>query len=245
MHHAATPLSDAPVPAAAVALARGVNLVRFHERCWLVDMRRGRFFCADEVGTDLITRLLRESADEAVSGVARDYSAPREAVDADARRLIDELQRRGLLARYGPRSQHPAPPGRLALAVLLSLAWLCFRLLGWSATIALWGRLARCGFRPRRHRDRAAVLAGVDRVLRTAASRHPLNTECKERALVGWWLLAHRYGIGSDLVVGTQPYPFLAHAWIECGGSTLSDDRAHCASFVPVARYPLLAKALS
>jgi hypothetical protein len=128
--------------------------------------------------------------------------------------------------------------------VLLTLAWLCFRLLGWSATIALWGRLARSGFRPRCHRDRARVLAGVDRALRAAASRHPLNTECKERALVGWWLLARRCGLASDLVVGTQPYPFLAHAWIECGEQTLSDDRDRCESFVPVARYPLLARAL-
>jgi hypothetical protein len=218
-----------------------VNLVRFHQRCWLVDMRHGRFFCADEVGTDLLTRLLREGLGEAVTGVARDYGAPRETVDADARHLIYQLQRRGLLAWSRQGSVGPSLPGRLALAVLLSLAWLCFRLLGWSATIALWGRLARSEFRLRRP-DRAALLASVDRALRTAASRHPLGIECKERALVGWWLLARRYGIAADLVVGAQPYPFLAHAWIECGNLTLSDDRAHCDSFVPVARYPLLAR---
>jgi hypothetical protein len=242
------PLASEPpcaAPAPAVGLARGVNLVRFHQRCWLVDVRRGNFFCADEVGTDLLTRLLREDADEAVAGIARDYGAPPETVDADARRLIADLKRRGLLAWSGPRSAGPAPPGRFALAVLLSLAWLCFRFMGWSATIALWGRLARCGFRPCRRRDAASVLAGVDGALRTAAARHPLNTECKERALVGWWLLAHRYGIASDLVIGALPYPFEAHAWIECGDVTLSDDRAHCESFVPVARYPVLARAVS
>jgi hypothetical protein len=71
-------------------------------------------------------------------------------------------------------------------------------------------------------------------------ARHPLSTECKERALVGWWLLAWRFGIASDLVVGAQPYPFEAHAWVECGDWLLADDRDLCESFVPVARYSLL-----
>jgi hypothetical protein len=226
---------------AAVGLARGVRLVRFHDRCWLVDVDRGRFFCADEVGTDLLCRLLCQDTDEAVAGLARDYDASRELVEADAHRLLAELRRRGLVAGKPARA---AAPGRLRLAVLLTLAWLCFRVMGWSATVTLWRRLARNTFRPRRHRDLAAILAAVDDALRTAASRHPLNTQCKERALVGWWLLGRRYGLASDLVVGARPYPFEAHAWVECGDATLSDDRARCDAFAPVARYPLLTRAL-
>ena len=64
-----------------------------------------------------------------------------------------------------------------------------------------------------------------------------VNPECKERAVAAWHLLRTRHGVPARLVVGTRPYPFEAHAWVECGGRFVTDDEDRCTLFTPVAAY--------
>ena len=120
--------------------------------------------------------------------------------------------------------------------LLLTAAWACLWLLGWGRTIRLWRRLARrveaceaCEV------DRTTVLR-VDRVVRDAAARLPLNAECKERALVAQHLL-RGLGLPAELVVGVAPRPLEFHAWALCDGQVVSDDPARCLRFRPVVRY--------
>ena len=51
---------------------------------------------------------------------------------------------------------------------------------------------------------------------------------CLEISLALWWLLA-RQGVASELRVGVRKDKgvFEAHAWVECGGQTLSDPEIH------------------
>ncbi len=86
--------------------------------------------------------------------------------------------------------------------------------------------------------ERRQFIDEIDRLVRAEAARSfLLPMACKERALVGHHLLRAR-GLPASLVVGVQHYPFLAHAWVECDGLTVTDDREHCAQFEPVVRYP-------
>lgn len=69
-----------------------------------------------------------------------------------------------------------------------------------------------------------------------AAAQHGIgNPACLERSVALWWLLA-RQGIASDLRVGIRKdgETFEAHAWVECGGTTLNEtetDHRHYAAF--------------
>jgi hypothetical protein len=77
----------------------------------------------------------------------------------------------------------------------------------------------------------------VSRAVQEAAAAHLLNTECKERSLVAWRILREHFGLPAELVVGAIPFPFQAHAWVECGSWTVTDERANCETFTPIARY--------
>ena len=56
------------------------------------------------------------------------------------------------------------------------------------------------------------------------------------RALCSW-SLARAAGLHAALVVGIDLFPIAAHCWCEVGTQTLGDEREHCNSFTPVARW--------
>ena len=71
-----------------------------------------------------------------------------------------------------------------------------------------------------RNRERAARDAWA---IGVCADRLPIGT-CLERTLALWWLLRRR-GIDSDVVFGArrQGAELEAHAWLEVGGTALTD----------------------
>jgi hypothetical protein len=75
-------------------------------------------------------------------------------------------------------------------------------------------------------------------VREAAASQLFLPVVCKERALVGYQILRVFYRLPADLIVGIDRHPFQLHAWVECEGRIITDDRAHCETFIPVVSYP-------
>jgi hypothetical protein len=119
---------------------------------------------------------------------------------------------------------------------LLRLAWASFRLLGWQGSIRLWRQLpAPATSNPG---EEAEVIAAIDVLVRQAATGvFSTPVACKERALVGWWVLRGCCGLPAELVVGFQPYPFGLHAWVECDGAVVTDDAARCESYEPIVRY--------
>jgi hypothetical protein len=64
-----------------------------------------------------------------------------------------------------------------------------------------------------------------------------LNTQCKERAVVAWHILRNRWDLPAELVVGVRAFPFEAHAWVECGPWTVTDEGSRCEVFTPAVRY--------
>lgn len=63
-----------------------------------------------------------------------------------------------------------------------------------------------------------------------AAALYPGRALCLERSLVLYYLLRRR-GIAVTYCQGVQPYPFLAHAWVEYHGRPINDVMEHVQLF--------------
>ena len=48
------------------------------------------------------------------------------------------------------------------------------------------------------------------------------------------YVLLRRRGIGAELRLGVQPYPFNAHAWVELNGVALNEEPEIISQFVPL-----------
>lgn len=217
-------------------LGTGVGLIEQDGAARLLDLERGRFFALDAVGSQLLLGTFAMGPASTARRVSEEYGVPVEQVGRDLQKLLRDLQQKRLVVT-GPGLRRLQIPGWFVVAMLLTLAWLCVRLFGWNGTIRLWRRFNGAQEPDRPTADAARTIAAVDQVVRRLAAAHPLNTQCKERALVGWHILRGRYRLPAELVVGVILYPFQAHAWVECGAWHLSDDRSHCDQYIPVARY--------
>lgn len=217
-------------------LGHDVSLVVQDDMARLLDLNQGKFYCLDTVGTRLLTRALDVGPVEAVRCVAHEYQVPEPQVQRDWQNLVCDLRTRRLV-EVQTAARRPRLPDRLTVALLLTLAWVCIRVLGWTKTVHLWrrGHGPAPGHSPADEDTR--TVRGVDDAVRAIAAKHPLNTQCKERALVCWHLLRGTFHLPAELVIGVMPYPFQAHAWVECGPWTVSDDRNRCDAYTPVARF--------
>jgi hypothetical protein len=201
----------------------------------LLDLEHGQFYALNATGTRLLTLALEFGSAEAVCRVAREQRAEEQRVRADWAQLLGKLRRRRLLT-IAETADRRALPGRPALWLLLTLAWLSLRLFGWAGTLRLWGRGCRPTARPC-PTSLAPLVRQLDESIRGEAATHPLNPQCKERALVAWHILRNRWGLPAELVVGVLFFPFQAHAWVECGSWMVTDERSRCDAFTPAVRY--------
>lgn len=211
----------------------------------------GTFFTLTPVATDLLAGALAGPRAGSVAAVAARYRAAPDRVAADAADLFAGLERDGLVRpASGPlrsrRSRLAAAvvarvlrvgmvlPARVRAGLLLGLAFVAFRRLGWPTAVAAW---AAASARPGRPPvDAEGFVARTDATVRAAANRHVLNVECKERAVVCWALL-RAAGVPAELVVGIDLYPFASHCWCESGGRVLTDFPDRVARYTAVARY--------
>jgi hypothetical protein len=219
----------------------------------------GRFYGLSSVGSTKLTQTLRYGSEEAARRIATEYGVPFERVKSDIDQFLETLERSRLVERLGAGEDlgdrirglmfsgllWPARLVKLAASplpesariwLLLTFAWLSLRLCGWASSVAtlatLFPRLAR----PADPEKQACAVDRIDRLVRSAAAKHPLPVECKERSICCWVLLRVG-GWPSDLVVGVDLFPFLGHCWCESGDRTISDDPHRCERFVPVLRY--------
>ncbi len=206
----------------------------------LLDLRAGHYVALNAVGATL-WRALAEGGTPAAAArsLARDCGQPLGRVSGDVDAFVERLVAGGLVSaddgstRRVPACAPPpaAPcvgvtdgePARPARAWLLPSWWVVLtvvlsrRLLGFARLHALLHRLPRHG----RRRDVAAaraLSAAVDR----AARFQPGRAECLERSAAALALLRLR-GWPAEMVIGVQPRPFVAHAWVELEGHVLND----------------------
>lgn len=212
-----------------------------------------RFYGLSGVATRMLRAALDTDSETAVEQLAREYGEPIEHIRADLMIFLTDLKRKRLIQQtndhhvvtplvkvFGCMAVIPmlwltrlVPWQRAKAWLLLALAWLNCRLLGWTHTVGVW----QIGY-PHRAvpaSNPEAAMRTIDATVCSTAASHPLPVECKERALTTW-ALARIAGMPVELVVGVHPFPLEGHCWCACNGAVYSDDSERCAQFKPVWR---------
>lgn len=216
-------------------LGRDTHLLIHDRQARLIELGRGGFFALDSIGTRMLEIALKGGSTQVVAAMTRDYGIPSAQIAKDWSQLERILVAKGLLIAIERAAASKRIPGSAKLFLLLTLAWLSVRLLGWSASVRLWSRGQKRQCDPNANPD--GIAAALQQALRSTASGHLLNPQCKEQSLVAWRVLRNQFGLPAELVVGAIPFPFQAHVWVECGACIASDDRSNCTVFTPVTRY--------
>lgn len=213
----------------------------------LLDLRSGRYIALNAVGATLWRALLDGAAlDEVLQRLALERGQPVERLRRDTAAFMAQARKAGLLAdadspvaaRGNPgdadgvtvappvdetEEEDPVTPSRLWLPAVWCLVF-CVeragRLLGFARMQALLRRLPR----PSRRRDLATARTLAATVNR-AAELQPGRAKCLERSAAALVLL-RLLGWPVEMVIGVQPLPFVAHAWVELGGRVLNDRQA-------------------
>lgn len=68
----------------------------------------------------------------------------------------------------------------------------------------------------------SAAQADILRAIDLATIFYFKEVKCLQRSVVTARLL-RRYGFAAEMVIGVQPMPFCAHAWVELEGTVLND----------------------
>lgn len=66
-----------------------------------------------------------------------------------------------------------------------------------------------------------------------AGALYPARALCLEQSLALYWLL-RRQGVAVKYCTGVQPFPFVAHSWLEYQGEVVNDVAEHVKWFAPL-----------
>lgn len=86
-----------------------------------------------------------------------------------------------------------------------------------------------------RERPVSPLLWQINAAINRAASFYYRRRWCLQRSAACAYLL-RRQGFPVDLVFGVQVLPFIAHAWVECGGQVINDNPELTRSFAVLHR---------
>jgi len=114
----------------------------------------------------------------------------------------------------------------LALLAIFELSLRCF---GLRRTVRFMRRYMERS--PERPVQPGLITAAVRQVV-TAAAFYPSRALCLEQSLVLYFVLRRR-GVPAELKVGVQPFPFVAHAWVEHNGSPLNEHEEFVTRLAP------------
>jgi len=214
----------------------------------------GQFYALSGISTVMLRETLTHGVSAAAAQVSAQFRADPEQVKADLAAFLADLEAKGVVRR-GPAPPPTRPPWasgvlravlagiyRLARSprtrawLLLGLAQLSLRLVGWPATVAVWEQSTPKAGKSAPAEGRAAHVRTVDETVRRVTATHLLSTGCKERSLCAWSLL-RAAGMPATLLVGIALFPFEGHCWCQSGDQVLGDDPEECERYTVVARY--------
>jgi transglutaminase superfamily protein/coenzyme PQQ synthesis protein D (PqqD) len=123
-------------------------------------------------------------------------------------------------------------PSVAGCTLLLTLTKVLLRTVGFQATMRLihdrtWQTALHTAV------PEPVKLAATERAVATAAALYPGRALCLEQSVVLYYCL-RRAGVAARFRLGYQPFPFAAHAWVECGGEPVNDVAEHVAWFTPL-----------
>lgn len=121
-------------------------------------------------------------------------------------------------------------PSYAACAIGLVFVDASLRLLGLKRSVAIARRLA--GRRPDRTEAVRPLLGETVRRVSIAAAFYPRRALCLEQSLL-LFILLRRRGIPVELRLGVQPFPFVAHAWIEYQSRPVNESEDYVATLAP------------
>jgi hypothetical protein len=237
------------------ALAPDVALVvTEHGDGCIVDLN-GSVYAVSPVAAAMLRDTFEHGRDAAITRNADRYGVDENRVASDLDAFLGGMAERGLLQRR--QTRRPIRARRILAGAVasvmhrllrvagtprarawfaLTLARLSFVTLGWNPTVKAWQKRL-CRERKVLPGSRAQDLAqAIDGAVRSAAARHMMNVDCKERALA-CFALARCAGLPATLVVGVEFYPLAGHSWCETGSAVIGDEESNCKRFTPAFRY--------
>ena len=122
-----------------------------------------------------------------------------------------------------------APSSFLCALTLIALD-ASLRILGMQRTIGLAHRLA--GASAADTSSARTLIAQTGRRIAVIAAFYPRRALCLEQSLVLFVLLRRR-GVPVDLRIGVQPFPFVAHAWVEWHGLPINESEDFVSTLAP------------
>lgn len=128
----------------------------------------------------------------------------------------------------GAPHQHRAVPSVLHCGLLIAALKLMLTWRGFDATTSWIRRKVAAVTAANSPGD--AIVIETEYAVAVAAALYPGRALCLERSLVLYYLLRRR-GIAATYCQGVQPYPFLAHAWVEYRGQPVNDVLEHVQLF--------------
>jgi hypothetical protein len=118
-------------------------------------------------------------------------------------------------------------PGLLRCFGTLLMTRLCLKGLGFRRTVRL-ARWRGARFKPGPPRSTPELAA---RQVAIAGAFFPGRAVCLEQS-IALFLILRRLGQEATLRIGVQPYPFLAHAWVEHAGKPVLESDEGLRRFV-------------
>jgi hypothetical protein len=206
----------------------------------VLDLNTETYRVLDDVASVLWPVLVGEAdAASAFDAAAREFDVDRGRFESDlaafARRCVDERLLEPLGTPAAPRDIAPPRARRRGARPHTLRALLCLigtrRALARDGFRATYERYSRLPIGPRTQPPRAALTAFARAENFFVARRAP--GDCLLRSLSLYRFLRSA-DVCAEHVIGVRRFPFGAHAWVECDGLPVADDRA--GEFTPLAR---------
>lgn len=221
------------------AISRSVRHVEIEGLRVILDIGTESYSILDDAASVMWSVLTGERHPAAAfSAISRDYDIDEDRWAADINAFGRKCLQQGLLVPFdaapSPVPEHAVPSAPLtrpamfgALACLLSTRR-ALRRGGFRTTYERYARIA-VGPEPKPLAPALRAFTRAENLF--VAGRAP--GDCLLRSLSLYRFL-RSLGCPAEHVIGVHRFPFKAHAWVECDGTPLLDDRAR--EFTPIAR---------